>query len=406
MRTHLFVAAETAFGEAVLGTRIAHELHARGDRIVFLAGERLSVLTEGSPFGSILVPHGEHKNFDAMVMKAADRERADSIVLLDATLVYWLLMQQKSDTTFVRKMKRPIIGLDAWNVRVTGFEWDVCGTTWHHSKHSLEVTRRIVPVPFAKPTGVTGLYNALPEPIHIDEDDREDVRADHDVGDKDRLVLLTSAVWQQHTSQPHEAGRRLSQTMPALADELLARLGPRVRVLHVGPEAYAMPKLGSRYTWLSQRTPPRFARLLGSADALVSFNFSATTITTAVASGLPVLLGINSYSGTSAEVASRLPRPPSPAIRAWLDHSQPISAYRVWPLGLSRYLAPLIEGNPYTATTMTREVLEEESFVEGLRTLLFDDRTREDLRKRQAAYVAEVSKLPRAADLVNAYLDS
>src|SRR6202044_2071053 len=90
-RTHLFVAAETAFGEAVLGLRIAHELSLRGDHVAVLAGERLAVLTPGTPFRSTLVPHGGHQRFDERIAKTATEVRADSIVLLDATLVFWLL---------------------------------------------------------------------------------------------------------------------------------------------------------------------------------------------------------------------------------------------------------------------------------------------------------------------------
>jgi hypothetical protein len=404
-RTHLFVAAETAFGEAVLGMRIAHELHARGDRVAVLAGERLGVLTEGTPFQSVLVPTGAHKSFDRLVAKTATDVRADSIVLLDATLVYWLLKNQGSDSTFLRGLPAPVIGLDVWNVRETGLTWDLCGTTWQHSRHSLDVTRRLVPVPFAKTSGVSGLYDALPQPFHLDDEDRDDVRADLGAGQNDRLVLLTSALW-QHAGQPHETGRRMAAHLPALAGELIGRLGRRVRVVHVGPGPYPMPSLGDRYTWLAPRTPARFARLLSSVDLLLSFNFSATTISSAIAAGLRVLLGVNAYAGTLEEVAARLPSPPSAFLRGWLDRAAPMSPFRVWPLGLHAYLAPLAKGNPYAMTLRTEEVLHEDAFVEALHALLFDEAAREELGARQAAYRREVASLPKAADLVTGYLES
>ncbi len=70
-RTFVFVAAQTAFGEAVLGLRIAHELHARGDRIVVLAGELLSVLTKGTPFRAVAVTNEEYKKGVAKVIARA-----------------------------------------------------------------------------------------------------------------------------------------------------------------------------------------------------------------------------------------------------------------------------------------------------------------------------------------------
>ena len=87
-RTHLFVAAEMAFGEAVLGLRIAHELHARGDRIVVLAGEALSVLTKDTPFRMLAVPQGALQHgVSKLIVKAVADVRADTVILLDATLV-------------------------------------------------------------------------------------------------------------------------------------------------------------------------------------------------------------------------------------------------------------------------------------------------------------------------------
>jgi hypothetical protein len=410
-RTHLFVAAQTAFGEAVLGLRIAHELAARGDRIVFLAGDALAVLTKGTPYKTISVAEGEHKKgLTNLVKKAVAEVRPDSIILLDATLVYWLLKAQKTDATFIRDVGVPVIGLDVWNTREAGLTWDVCGMTWEHSRFSLDVTRRLVPVPFTKPPagggdGPVGLYDALPEPITIDPDERKDLRADLGLGPKDRLLLLTSARWQNPATQAHEMGRRLAANLPALAGSLIAQAGSDVCVVHVGPEAYTpLEKLGKRYTWLSQRTPARFATLLAASDLLLTFNFSATTIVSAIASGLPVLLGVNKYDGTADEVAARLPESPSPSLRAWLKQASPVAPYKVWPLGLHRFLGPVSEDNPYTTAVRRLEVLEERPFVAAMRELLFDETARAKLREEQAAYCRVVAKLPKAADLVARYL--
>jgi hypothetical protein len=406
-RTFVFVAAQTAFGEAVLGLRIAHELHARGDRIVVLAGELLSVLTSDTPFRAIAVTNDEfNKGVARVVARVVAEVHADAVVLLDATLVYWLLKGQKADATFLRTVGVPVIGLDVWNTRETGLTWDVCGTTWEHSVHSLEVSRRLVPVPFARPTGLPGLYNALPPPFSLDADERQDLRADFGVGPKDRLLLLTSARWQHPTAQAHESGRRLAANLPSLAAELIGRLGPNVRVAHVGPEAYPMPSVGGRYTWLSQRTPARFAKLLASSDLLVTFNFSATTIVSAISSGLPVVLGINSHGGSVDAICERLAERPSGPVRAWLKRASPVSRYRVWPLGLHDYLTSTARDNPYTSALVSAEVLEESRFVEAMRALLFDEAARADLRHRQASYREQVEKLPRAADLIDAYLKS
>jgi hypothetical protein len=117
------------------------------------------------------------------------------------------------------------------------------------------------------------------------------------------------------------------------------------------------------------------------------------------------VLGVSSHAGKSADqIASQLDTPPSPATLAWLEKAAPLPAFRIWPLGLYKFLAPLARNNPYTDAVEMVEVLEETSFVATLKRLLFDDDARSALRKRQAAYRAEVETLPKAADLFETYL--
>lgn len=406
-RTLLFVAPQSApFGETVLGMRIADELHARGDEIVVFADESLAILVQGRPFRFVPVPEGA-RVADAIAGMAAEVNAA-AVVLLDATGVFMLLKQEKSDSTFLRSVGRRVIGLDVWNLRRTGLEWDLCGGAWQHSKYSLDVHRRLIPVPFAPPTGAKGLYDAMPRAPAIDPAERDELRADLGLRDGDRLVLFPTARWQEPSSQAHDVGQRLASLFPRLVAERLARLGDRVRVVHVGPTRLPFDDaLGDRYTWLPQRSPPRFAKLLAASDLLLSFNFSATTIGSAIAGGIPVLLGVNSHAGATADsVASRLREPPSPSLRAWLEEAAPLPAFRVWPLGLFKFLAPLAKNNPYTTAMEVAEVLEESAFDAATQRLLFDDDARAALRARQAAYRAEVQALPKAADLVETYLSS
>lgn len=177
-------------------------------------------------------------------------------------------------------------------------------------------------------------------------------------------------------------------------------------MVHIGPTRYPFDEaLGDRYTWLPQRTPPRFAKLLAAANLLVSFNFSATTIVSAISMGLPVVLGINSHAGKNAdEVGAQLAEPPTPAVRAWLARAVPLPQFRVWPLGLYRFLAPLARANPYTSAVETVEILEQNAFVAAMEKLLFDDAARARLGDSQRAYRKEVEALPRAADSVQSYV--
>lgn len=407
-QTHLFVAPQSApFGETLLGMRVAQELHDRGHRIVVFAHESLEILVKGRPFRFVPVPKDVGAIDKAIASLAAELDAA-SVVLLDATGVYMLLKREGTDATFLRTLNRRVIGLDVWNLRSTGLEWDLVGAPWQHSRYSLDVTKRLIPVPFARPSGAKGLYNALPAAATVEPEERAAMRADFGLRDGDRLVLFPSARWQHPASQASETGQRLALLFPKLIGKWLARLGPRVHVVHVSPMRYPFDEpLGDWYTWVPQRSPPRFAKVLAASDLLLSFNFSATTIVSAVAAGVPVVLGINSYAGATADsIAQKLREPPTPELRAWLDEVAPLPAFRVWPLGLFRFLAPLARDNPYTSAIEIVETLDESAFLGAMEKLLFDEAARAAMRARQAAYCDEVAKLPKAADLVEGYLAS
>src|SRR5690606_5204797 len=107
---------------------------------------------------------------------------------------------------------------------------------------------------------------------------------------------------------------------------------PRLRLVHVGPEP--MPPLqaalGERYRHLEPVPPARFADLVGTADLLLSFNASATSIGLAIAVGTPVLLGELTRSGTAETLVAELATP-SPALVDWLRQAGELHPFRVWP---------------------------------------------------------------------------
>ena len=97
---------------------------------------------------------------------------------------------------------------------------------------------------------------------------------------------------------------------------------------------------------------------------------------------------------------------PSPALHTWIEEAAPLPAFRVWPLGLYKFLEPLTRENPYTDALEMVEVLEEGALHGALEKLLFDEEARSAQRARQSAYCDEVRKLPSAGELFEGYLAS
>ncbi len=224
------------------------------------------------------------------------------------------------------------------------------------------------PGPFRKPTGLPGLYNALPPPFAIAADEREDLRSrlrgrSHGQAPAPDVGALAAPVdpGARARSRPrhdlavarrrtHRSARSQRPRGPRRPRGLLDAFSRRPLHLAFAADADA------------------FAKLLAASDLLVTFNFSATTIVSAIASGSP--------RGPRRQLLRRSaprrsphgsPERPSAPVRAWLNRASPVPrvprlAARPAPSTLPRWPSD----NPYTTAIRTAEVLEEGAFVDAM----------------------------------------
>jgi hypothetical protein len=228
------------------------------------------------------------------------------------------------------------------------------------------------------------------------------VRADLGLGPADRLVIWPTSRWQQPELQNWKHHARLARQVPVWLATVLEALGERAHVLHVGPQASpAWAGWGRRYRFVGQVQPARLADLMGAADLLLTLNATATTNFTAIALGLPILAVSNSRSGPAEEVTTDVS---SDRLRAWLAEAAPLHRFRLWPLGLFEFLAPVLTGNPYADAMRRVELLDETALFEACRALLFDDAATARLREAQARYRDRVRALPGPAQAFRSVL--
>ncbi len=405
---HLFVAvAKEPWGELVLGLRVAAELAARGDEIAIIVPRAHELLLKDTTH------HVEYIDdmaaFDACkaVPEAVARLGCDTVILVDLTIAYFHLKWIGGDAAFLGLLDVPVLALDVWNLPASDMTLDFGEKSWVTSAHALAVTRRLVPVPIIAPDADAGCYNALPPVSPVSRAERAAARAALGFGSDAPLVVTTSATWQMARSQVgNDTTRRSAVRFPALVAGLFQKLGGGMTCLHVGPEPIPSYRqaLGGRYHFRPSLPQAEFRRVLAAADLLLCFNLSATAIATAIASEIPVVVGVSSYAGTADEVRARLPGPPSRLVDQWLQAAAPLHRFRAWPYGYYSLMAPVLADNPYLDAVRVCEVLEEVPFLETCGQLLSDPRARERERARQAAYRAIVARLPSAADRVAAWL--
>jgi hypothetical protein len=350
---HLFLAmSAAAFGEATLARRLAWELHARGDEVIVLGASALHAIWQGTPFrfGAIdAIARAIHDALPGVIAK----QEIDSLVLVDLTSTIVACRLYGIDPQFVHALGIPVAALDAWNLPETSRRWDVGGRVLDLS--GFEVPARMVAVPFVRPDAA-GAYCALPPATPRTYAAREQ-------------ILLTTAAWQ--TAPLGDAAAHYT----IVPDRLVAELASTgADVVHVGPAPLARTEaIGDRYRWRGRVSPEDMIACVAGSDVLVTLNIAATTITTALACGVPVVAGMSSRS------------------------TQDVPRFLVWPLGLAEFLAPVLEENPYRDVVGAAEILDEGALADACRARIRDAAT----EARIAEYVARVRELPSGAQVLS-----
>ncbi len=400
---HLFLAPMgSAFGETLHAIRIARQLIATGDEVVLLAPSSMQAMVDDVPvtFGRIdqALPQ-----LDTQLGGLLRRMKCGSLVLVDAAVVGKVARGLRLATRAFTHPDVPVVAIDCWNLPAQPVTWEYSAQTSEMVDIEFQqIERRLIPVPIA-PLEVAGGFCAMPDSAPLATEERDRVRAELGIGAGDRLILWPSATWQSPEIHVDPALARLAAALPGLILPRLARLGPRVHVVHVGPSAF--PGAAARYRFLSQVPPRRFEQLVGAADLVIGFNSSATSIATAIAARTPMLIGTTTLrAGAMAEVEQVLGDRLTPAVRSLIADNLPLAPIHAWPLRLDAVLAPLRANNPLEDAIARADVFDEEAWIVRCRELLFDAAIADALRDRQDAYARRVRALPAGHEQLRSLL--
>ncbi len=390
-RTHLFVAPQSApFGETVLGMRVADDLHARGDAIVVFAHESLEILVKGRPFRFVPVPRGAR--IEESIATLAAEVRADSHRsprrhgrVHDAQARGHrrdVLASGEPTRHRARRVEPAPHGARMGPLRI-----DVAALALlarRESSPDPRTVRTARPARRASTTRCRARPNWTPKSVKRCARTSARAKAIASCSSRPRAGKSRTAKRTRADAASRSSFRSSSARAPR-------GLGARAFTSCTsGPTRLPFDDaLGDRYTWLPQRSPARFAKTLAAADLLLSFNFSATTIASAIASGHSRRARRELARGKRTdEIASKLPSPRRQRLRAWLDEAAPLPRFACGRSVSSRFLAPLARDNPYTTAIEMVEVLEETAFVSR-------DGSPALRRRRRAPRSANVRPLPR-----------
>ena len=225
---------------------------------------------------------------------------------------------------------------------------------------------------------------------------RARARAELGFGERDRVVLVTSAMWQKMHRSYDEVLPFIDACKQAL-DEILARVARDAVIVSVGAsgvgESREIPGL-RQHGYLPAA---EFDRIAAACDLYVSNNYISTSMGRLVLKGVPTLLIQNSISkhpdgGYVWFGREQTPLPPL------LDQVARAYPFRMYPVGWHSFLRPVVARNDFYRIMRHAELFDVDGTVDLIETILSGgDADRSELVLER--YRAKIRKLPTAAEI-------
>jgi hypothetical protein len=404
MSCYIFITlSSSGWGEASFALRIALDLQRRGDEVMFFVRPAVAPALKGAVPFKVVEGYGSIATL--LIDDYIARKKPEAVILADYFTCAQFLENWDLTPDFLFEADAPLIAIDTWDTATTGFELDMFQSTIYRIPQWIgKIKRRILPVPFVSPNDGFGVCNALPA-SQMRAIGRRQVRYSMGISLQQKILLFCTAGW-QYPAVVHPDGRRIAAAVPRLLLDYISRLDPSVHLVHIGPvELESWRALAPRYHWIPQITPSRFRAVLAVTDLMVSLNFSAATLLSAITAGIPTVIVSNTRCMSTFDEAIAEARTPYPErMHAWLNEVLPLYPFLLWPLGFHRFLSPLLHANPYKKVFEMIELLDEDGFVNACTDLLSSSAVRDEHLHRQISYIDIVKKLPSPNEVLDAFL--
>jgi hypothetical protein len=399
----------TGFGETLIGVSFADQLRQQGVTSHFIIEPhalRMLVRDRNHPGHEYTVLESTMGPLAKLLVDDVIATfRPDAIVLADyLTHCRTFSRRYGLDPWFIESYGLPVIPIDIWELEKTGYRIDLATDDEAEvNEHFRDLPAQLRPVPLAhlEPdgTGRARPFRVWDRDDRISARTRGHLRTTLGLEKQDKLVLLATAAWQLGKGIRHRPQVvPVQDTMPRILAHYLQQLPPQTHFLLAGEAPEVLADLpGDRIHRLPPCLPDRFGNLVGAADAILSMNISATTVTRAVMAGVPAMVLGNRFAIRDAEDAGKAEAELggfSPVVREQLPGALPLYPFRLWPLSYYKFLTPLLTDNPFTGAVSHAEILDEPAVIGGLTRLLYDQPTRSQALARQSAYVDQVRALP------------
>jgi hypothetical protein len=391
-----------AYGELHMALDLAGRQRAAGIEPVFLIPPSHVELTRAKGIRyETLIPGGGKLN--VMLMRDIERRfRPKSVVLADFLNYNFCERHYGLTLDDLDVFSAPVSTFDIYDFGRTGGRVDTYGF-YAKNMRGISVDRfhhLLQPSPIVPPGTPRNdqiiKYPLFEHPARAGARERDLARRELGLGSRERVVLVTSALWQKmHRS--YEAVLPFIGACKQALDEILATVAKDATVISVGAssvgETREIPGL-RRYGHLPTA---QFDQIAAACDLYVSNNYISTSMGRLVLQGVPTMLIQNSVSkhpDGGFVWFGRENDPPPPLLDA-VPRAYP---FRMYPVGWHSFLRPVVADNDFYRIMRHAELFDVDGSVALIEAILNGD----DARRSEHAWErfrTQLERLPTAAEI-------
>jgi hypothetical protein len=361
---------DNAWGRAALARELGEDIGRLGRDVRVVCGTAGAGAFDGSDLAMEIIPNLPGALLKLYFEDLLDRLEPVGVVFCDGDSVLHALRQVKLDPALFARTGARVLAVDTWSHAETGLEADVFGDGKRALESWPEWLNPIRIAPLCRTQDGEEVCSGLFHPP-AERPPREAI---------DRSYAMVSTSPWQHADLEDERGAVVQREVPGLIAAAVGEV-EGLDLVHAGAEPLpGFQSLGSRYRWVGALPPADYMRLLSRSAVYLSLSPVCASQAKALGAGVPVILVQHIDSGVGRTV---LPYP-----------------FRIWPLGYSRFLEPVLSRNPLLKAVTVAELSRPGSLICALRDLTSEGAARCRSLERQASYVESLRAMPRAGSYV------
>lgn len=193
------------------------------------------------------------------------------------------------------------------------------------------------------------------------EEEYKNARAKLGIKSSEKLVVMTSAVWQS-SFKPYPQVKEMVLEVDDVIMKMIQKLPQNYKIFWVGPRHKEFQDGMVQIHYVKSLQPTQFEMLVDGADVFVSTNYISTSMIRAALRGIPVVLLGNSFIKRPGEFRSL-------RNHRNLDRLKDINIvypYRMFPVGWYSFLEAVVRGNSFYKLTRCIEVFDDDEVLEAV----------------------------------------